>query len=177
MNRITLALVLVAACSAPPSEVSQRGLSLFPIDDDTRVALSDALDGIEEASGVRVPLSDAGTPVGFASASDMAEIRARQAMDAGHEVPAPCAVTIINLDGSVAGIWLDPNAEEMCPIGLKRILQHELIHAVRHSTELDQHSASGVFREYVDAADCKLDAASLDKLCEAADCLVFNPER
>jgi hypothetical protein len=125
---------------------------------------------IEQASGVHLNIAPDGIPVEF-----VPELPSDSAFgyDCGHTpvtfLSNPLVITSVSIDV----LW-PPREGCDSPRGT---LTHEVIHALRAKlikTEKNMgHAASGVFHKH---GGDKLDAESLNAICEAVVCTVYNPE-
>lgn len=160
-----------------PGQPQQRkpyvGGMVFTAGPGTEAALALAIMYLNEASGA-----------GFASGPDgiqvsLVEQAYKDAVVDGLPVKEPvCAVTdVTHVGGAVLDVAIElsvPSAS--CGWSAAKTLEHEMIHAVRadiNPSVYDDHAIDGVFKAYA-TGEHAMTAASLTRLCEAAECQWFK---
>jgi hypothetical protein len=95
------------------------------------------------------------------------------------DIGGACGLTSIKHQ---AGLILEVKIDISYPVpmncfDISGTITHEIIHSLRRHVAIggqDYHSHSGLFAAY--AGDNKLNSDSLESVCEAVDCAIFNPE-
>lgn len=101
------------------------------------------------------------------------------------EIPGSCAQTRLTYNRNTLEVYsalilVALPQPESCMSDVASTIQHEMIHSVRRDLDLgkdDQgHVRTGVFQGVANDLDRGLNAESLAAVCEAVDCVEFNPE-
>lgn len=144
--------------------------------------LADSIAILEKATGNEFIVGPNGVPV-----SGVAIVRTPESNPVCGNTPTGYIADHINSDGSSTVEFVHIHVSLELPASVEcwsvsRSLAHEMIHSLRRkllhpeNDIMADHTVNGLFQTYAHNDDYKLNSQSLIKICEAIDCVLFNPE-